>query len=141
MFGAACKRPHNGATGGVSQVTEIKQPGDLVSADQMEAGTPGYMPFTSGRPSKHRYNTCTVWIDHHSKYIYGHLQESKDGKSTLEGKVQFKSFAKQHGVSIKHIRADNGVFHSKAFQEHLAVQNQGHSLCGVGAHWQNGVVE
>jgi hypothetical protein len=84
MFGAACKRPHNGATGSVSQVTEIKQPGDLVSADQMEAGTPGYIPFSSRCPSKHRYNTCTVWIDHYSKYIYGHLQESKDGKSTLD---------------------------------------------------------
>ena len=42
---------------------------------------------------------------------------------------------------MKHIHSDNGVFTTKTFKDHLDACNQQQSLCGVGAHWQNGVIE
>jgi hypothetical protein len=62
-------------------------------------------------------------------------------KSTLESKVGFESFAKRFNVSIKHIHSDNGVFATKVFQDHIDASDQHQSFCGVGAHWQNGVIE
>jgi hypothetical protein len=44
-------------------------------------------------------------------------------------------------VSIKHIHSDNGVFATKVFQEHVEASAQHQSFCGVGAHWQNGVIK
>jgi hypothetical protein len=118
-----------------------QQPGDFVSVDQMVAGSPGLIPFTSGRPSKRRYDTATLWVDHYSRFLYGHCQEDATVKSTLESKVGFESFAKWFNVSIKHIHSDNGVFATKVFQDHVDASDQHQLFCGVGAHWQNGVIE
>ena len=51
QFGAAKKRLHEKNNTG-SIVGTPQQPGDFVSVDQMVAGSPGLIPFTSGRPSK-----------------------------------------------------------------------------------------
>ena len=107
----------------------------------MVAGSPGLIPFTSGKPSKRRYDTVTMWVDHFSRFLYAHCQEDATAKTTLESKIGFESFAKRYSVSIKHIHADNGVFASKAFQDHVDASEQHQSFCGVGAHWQNGVIE
>ena len=42
---------------------------------------------------------------------------------------------------MKHIHSDNRVFITKTFRDHLDTCNQQQSLCRVGAHWQNGVIE
>ncbi|MGH7955171.1 MAG: hypothetical protein ACREOZ_04345, partial [Gloeomargaritales cyanobacterium] len=46
-----------------------------------------------------------------------------------------------HGVQIKAYHADNGIFTSQQFKQHLEGQFQDLSLSGVGAHHQNGVAE
>jgi len=52
QFGAAKKRPHTTApTGGVTCDGSIEQPGDFVSVDQIESGSPGLIPLTSGNIS------------------------------------------------------------------------------------------
>jgi hypothetical protein len=107
----------------------------------MVAGNPGLIPFTSGHPSRCRYNTVTLWVDHFSSFLYTHCQEDTTIKSTLESKVGFESFAKQFNISIKHVHSDNGVFTTKLFQDHVAASDQHQSFCGVGAHWQNGVIK
>jgi transposase InsO family protein len=140
QYGAAKKRKHEKSnTGSVSGTPE--KPGDFVSVDQMVAGSPDLIPFTSGQPSKRRYNTVTMWVDHFSRFLYAHCQEDATTKSTLESKIGFESFARRYNVSVKHIHGDNGVFASKTFQDHVAASDQHQSFCGVGAHWQNGVIE
>jgi hypothetical protein len=60
-FGDAKKNPHNsGETHSVGPTNP--KPGDFVSVDTMEAGIPGYIPFTSGKPSNRRYTNSTVWV-------------------------------------------------------------------------------
>jgi hypothetical protein len=82
-----------------------------------------------------------MWVDHFSRFLYAHCQEDATIKSTLESKIAFESFAKQYNVRIKHIHSDNGVFTTKVFKDHVDASNQNQSFCGVGAHWQNGVVK
>jgi hypothetical protein len=91
QYGAAKKRPHEKSnTRSVSGSPTA--PGDFVSVDQMVAGNPGLLPFTSGRPSKRCYDTVTMWVDHFLRFIYAHCQEDATSttKSTLESKVGFE---------------------------------------------------
>ena len=45
------------------------------------------------------------------------------------------------GVNIRSFRAHNGVFKSKEFKLELEDYGQAVTLCGVGAHHQNGIAE
>eukprot|EP00957_Ditylum_brightwellii_P042409 3211186-Ditylum_brightwellii.AAC.1 len=49
--------------------------------------------------------------------------------------------ANKHNVKIKHIRADNGVFKSAKFREHINELEQQIYFCGVSAYHQNGITE
>ena len=49
----------------------------------MEAGEPGYIPFTRGRPSRKRYNSTNVWTDHAFKFIRSDHQQDKTAASAL----------------------------------------------------------
>jgi hypothetical protein len=82
-----------------------------------------------------------MWVDHYSRFLHAHCQEDATVKSTLESKVGFESLAKRYNITLWHIHSDNGIFTNKAFQESIEQSNQTHSFCGVGAHWQNGVIE
>jgi hypothetical protein len=44
-------------------------------------------------------------------------------------------------VTTQHIRADNGVYASAPFQLACEKDNQDLTICAVGSHWQNGMVE
>ncbi|KAL7447818.1 hypothetical protein ACHAXS_000095, partial [Conticribra weissflogii] len=60
---------------------------------------------------------------------------------TLEAKHSFKHLSATRGVESKHYHADNGIFTDKLFSEDVKKSMQRLTLCGVGAHHQNGVVE
>ena len=82
-----------------------------------------------------------MWVDHYSRFLHAHCQEDAMVKSTLESTVGFESFAKRYNVTLRHIHSDNGIFTNKAFKDNVELSNQTHSFCGVGAYWQNGVIE
>jgi len=105
--------------------------------------------FGKGRRRSHIQ--CTGPIDHghdspgegvhFSRFIYLTLHQCKDAKEMVSSKNAFEAFTKRHGVSIRRIRADNGVYASQAFQASCDSQAQHLTLCGVGSHWQNGIAE
>jgi hypothetical protein len=83
-------------------------PGNSVSSDGMEVGYPG-------RPLS----------------ILGYVEE------ILKTNQEFEVFAGHHGVNIKFIRADNGVYTTTVFQDYCFQKGQCLRFCADGAHWQN----
>ena len=117
------------------------KPGKGVSTDQLESGTPGLIPTTRGRRSKQRHEVATIMVDHFSRLVYAHMSKSTSATEALEAKAEFECFASRFGVTVESYRSDNGVFASQEFREAVGNSKQDLTLCGVGAHWQNGIVE
>ncbi len=139
QFGKAHKRTHKANTGGIDSAHSA--PGHGVSSDGMEAGCPGRVFTTHGMPSTKRYRYCSFWIDHYSRFVYVTMHETKKAEELLHSKLEFKEFASKHGVKIQSIRADNGVYTAKMFQDACLKKQQQLSFCAIGAHWQNGIAE
>jgi hypothetical protein len=139
QFGKAHKKSHKADTGHIAR--QHSAPGDGVSSDGMEAGCPGRPMTTSGLPSNRRYKYVSFWVDHYSQFIYITMHESKKAEELLRSKMGFEEYASKFGVSIKNMRADNGVYTAKIIQESCIKKQQTLTFCAVGAHWQNGIVE
>jgi transposase InsO family protein len=69
------------------------------------------------------------------------MHTNTSAKEMLSSKQEYKAFCRRHGVSIKRIHADNGIYTSQAFRASCDSQLQSLSLCAVGSHWQNGIAE
>ena len=119
----------------------IKHPGDCVSVDQLKSSAPGLIGQIKGWLTRERQHIATVFVDHYSDLTFVHVSNSDTSVETVEAKEAFERFAAGHNVTVKHYHADNGRFADIAFKEHVAEKGQSLSLCGVGAHHQNGKVE
>jgi hypothetical protein len=138
-YGKAKRRPHTICTSPID--SDHSKPGDGVSADQLEAGCPGIIPTAKGSPISTHYLYCNVWVDHHSRFIFLTMHQRKDAREMLQSKQAFEAFCRRHGVNIRRIRADNGVYTSQLFRASCDSQAQQLTFCGVGSHWQNGIAE
>ena len=95
----------------------------------------------SGHLTWRRVSCATLFKDHFSGFTFCHLQVSSGYEETLAAKCSFEKFAHSCGLSIKAYCADNGQFGEQAFRDECELQQQKITLCGVGAHHQNGVAE
>ena len=138
LYGKQAKRPKQFR--GHIKKNDTK-PGSCVSGDHMEAGTDGLVQQARGRRAKKRHKVATLWVDHHSDFMYIHTQESTAAEHTIEAKLEFESFAKRYNVHIESYRTDNGTFTAKEFTEAIDDTEQKLTHCGIGAHWQNGIAE
>jgi len=113
----------------------------IVSVDQLESSTPGFMAQITGTITNKRIVGTTVYVDHASDLscIYHHTAMTSE--ETVKGKEAFEQYAKSHGVHIKHYHADNGRFKDKEDMKSIERNNQTISFSGVGAHHQNGIEE
>jgi hypothetical protein len=68
QYGKAHRRSHTQDAGSITKTHKF--PGAGVSADQLEAGSPGSIPTTKGLPTSKRYKYFNLWIDHFSKYVH-----------------------------------------------------------------------
>jgi hypothetical protein len=59
----------------------------------------------------------------------------------LAAKRSFETYASTHGVKIRHYHADSGRSPEKRFLNHCELAGQKVYLCGVSAHFQNGIAE
>jgi hypothetical protein len=138
-FGKAHKRSHHADAGHIAK--NAKSPVDGVSSDGMEAGVPGRIMTTHGCPTTCRYRYCSFWVDHFSQYVYVTMHKTKKVEELIPSNCEFEIFASKYVVTIKHIRANNGVYTARIFQEQCNQNRQPLTFCAVGAHWQNGIAE
>jgi hypothetical protein len=140
LYGLATKRPWR-TKGQSGTLKEVNLPGQCVSVDQLESPVAGFVGQNKGFFFRKRYKVATVFVDHFSRLSYVYLQESTKGVETLAAKRSFEAYAASHGVKVRHYHADNGRFAEKLFLTHCERSGQQVTLCGVNAHFQNGIAE
>ena len=107
----------------------------------VESADLGLRYSTKGRKPTSFYKCGTLFCDHGSKLIYLVFQLSTNAKETITSKREYESFCKWYNRTVESYCTDNGVFTSKEFTNDLTDSNQHHTVCGVGAHWQNSIAE
>jgi len=121
------------------EIPAITKAGDCVSINQLESLTPGLIAQLQGFLTKEHYNCAMVFVDHHSKLSYLHLQQSTGTEETIRAKEPFEAWAATHGVIIQHYNANNGCFTEQAFCSHCKKKGQMTPFCGVNTHHWNGM--
>ena len=139
-FGKMTKRPWRTSVQ-PRRILPATKPGQCVSVDQMESSTLGFVAQLKGRLTKRRYRVATVFVDHFSDLSYVHLQSSTTSQETVEAKLAFEAYARDHGVTVEHYHADNGRFADTLFLNSVKENKQTISYCSVNAHHQNGRAE
>jgi hypothetical protein len=98
-------------------IKEKVSPGDIMSVDQLESSTPGFIGQISGALTRQRIVGSTIFVDQASDLSYVYHQLSMSSEEIVLAKESFERYAKSHGVTIKHYHADNGRFKDKAFMK------------------------
>jgi hypothetical protein len=120
---------------------EDLQPGDRVSADQIESSTPGMVDTYFGKPMSARYHAALLYTDHASHYMYLKCHYSTGGAETVLGKQKFEQLVATHRVKIKAYRTDNGIMSKKEYMQDVANCQQSITLSGINQHNQNGIAK
>ena len=84
---------------------------------------------------------CTTFCDHVSDFVYVHLMPYFTVEEKLISVRAFEKFIPQAGRHVKHYHADNGVFAQNSFLKSINKKDQKITLCAVGAHHQNEIIE
>jgi hypothetical protein len=109
--------------------------------DQLESPVAGFIGQNKEFFFRKRYKVATTFVDHFSRLSYVYLQESTKGLQTLAAKRPFEAYSSSHGVKVQQYQADNGRFAEHLFLNPCEKSGQKVSLCGVSAHFQNGIAE
>ena len=141
QYGKLTKRPWRVKGDNKKSTKVATRPGQIVSVDQLESNTPGFIAQLKGKLTQQRYHYATVFVDQFSGYSFVYLQRRITSEETVQAKHAFERVAEQCGVKIAHYHADNGRFADNAFIADCNAQRQNLSYCGVNAHFQNGIAE
>ena len=117
------------------------KPGQIVSVDQLESPTPGFIAQLKGILTKQCYKYTTVSVDQYSRLSYIFLQQTITSNEAVQAKITFKRYSEERGVHILHYHAGNGRFADKGFIGNCQLNNQCLTYCGVNPHFQNGIAE
>ena len=118
------------------------RPGNCISIDQYVCSHRGRLTTGYGKtPSTQMYGVDTLFVDHASGYIHVKHQISLSAADTICSTRNFERLLMNHGVLLRHYRANNGVFTSTAFEEEIRNGSQMITYSGVGAQHQNGVAK
>ena len=109
IFGMAhCKPWHSKGSKETIRKDSDNEPGKCVSMDQLVSAQPRLILQMSGFLTNLRIWGATVFVDHHSDYVYVALMRDLGLDETLLAKLAFERHASEGGVSIRSYRADNG---------------------------------
>ena len=140
-YGKMTKRPWRVKGDDKGTAKTATYPGQVVSVDQLESTSPGFIAQLKGTLTQQRYKYTTIFVDQFSRYTFVYLQKCITSQETVMAKHAFERSAEQRGVKIKHYHADNGQFADNAFIQDCQANRQILSYCGVNAHFQNGIAE
>jgi len=94
-----------------------------------------------GKPTKAKYNAASVYVDHASRFIFVKCHFPTGGSEAVAGKTIFEHLAASNGIKVKAYRADNGIMACQEYVNHVKINQQNITYCGVNAHEQNGIAE
>ena len=141
QYGKMTKRPWRVKGDDKGTAKTATYPSQVVSVDQLESTSPGFIAQLKGTLTQQRYRYATVFVNQFSRYTFVYLQKRITSQETVMAKHAFERAAEQRGVKIKHYHADNGRFADNAFIQDCQANRQILSYCGVNAHFQNGIAE
>ena len=127
-YGKQTKRPWR-TKGPQGHIRTTTQPGQVVSVDQLESTTPGFVAQLKGLLTTQCYNYATIFVDQYSKLSFVFLQKRITSAETVLAKQSFECFARDHGVKILHYHVDNGRFADNGFIQACKDNNQGITYC------------
>lgn len=79
-------------------------PDQIVSVDQMQLGSPGFIAQMKGKLTTSRYVHAMVFVDHLSRLRYIHLQRTASSEETLEAKRAFEAFVwRERAITVQAI--------------------------------------
>ena len=141
QYGKMTRRPWRvkGDDKGMAKIATY--PGQVVSVDQLESTSPGFITQLKGTLTQQRYTYAKVFVDQFSRYTFVYMQKRITSQETVMAKHAFKQSAEQRGVKIKHYHTNNGWFADNAFIQDCQANRQILLYCGVNAHYQNGIAE
>ena len=125
QYGKMTKRPWRVKGDNKGTAKTATYPGQVVSVDQLESTSPGFIAQLKGTLTQQRYKYAT--------FVY--LQKRVTSQETVMAKHVFKRSAKQCGVKIIHYHADNGHFTDNAFIQDCQANRQSLSYC---SEWHSG---
>jgi len=128
-------RQREGATSPVVQLDKC------ISIDMMTSPTVRLVTQMLGKPTCKRYWHATIYVNQATGLGFIWLQQSINLEDTMDGKIAFKRFCKEHGITIQNYHADNGIFASNSWRQSCLQQGQGLTFAGGAAHHQNGITE
>jgi hypothetical protein len=141
LYGKATKRPWRttGQSGTLKEVILASRP--MCFSGQLELPVAAFVGQNKGFFFCKRYKVVTILVDHFSRLSYVYLQESTKRVQTLAAKRSFEAYPSSYGVKVQQYHANNGRFAEHLFLNHGEKSGQKVSLCGVSAHFQNGIAE
>ena len=102
MYGKATRKARRRCTkDNTDEAGEPKQPGELVSVDQLISPTPGFIAQMCGILTMKRYTCATVYVGQASKLGLVLIQKTTTSKDTVEGKKAFEKYARDRGFQIQ----------------------------------------
>ena len=84
------------------------QPGQIVSVDQLESTSPGFIAQLKETLTQQCYKYVTVFVDQFSRYTFVYLQKCIMSQETVMAKHASECSAEQRGMKILHYHAGNG---------------------------------
>jgi hypothetical protein len=85
QYGKATRKPWRKKQKGRG-IKAATTPGECVSVDQLESRQVGFVAQLKERLTLGRYRVATIFVDHHSRLGYVHLQKDSTSKETLKAK-------------------------------------------------------
>ena len=82
-------------------------PGQIVSVDQLESTSPGFIAQLKGTLAQQRNKYATVFVDQYSQYTFVYLQKCITSQETVMAKHAFEWSADERGMRITHYHTDN----------------------------------
>lgn len=143
QFGQAHRRPWRAKgkkSGSIRKEVET-EPGDGTSVDQIVSAQPGLVPIMDGEHTSNRIWGATTFCDHVSNFVYVHLMRNFTMDETLLAKKAYEKLLHQSGHEVRAYHGDNGRFKDAGWVKDCNEKAQKQTLCGVGAHHQNGIIE